>query len=125
MGSPHGIRGAVGAMGQCGQLCPFDKSTAEPRALRIERLGRCVGFTRRRSGRVRLWGPRERWVGGVILGLEGALLRVLKEAGGDRRELKEVRHGDVATRHGWEAVVDAAEGVLGRESGEMILSQRD
>jgi hypothetical protein len=57
-------------------------------------------------------------VGGVILGPEAELLRVLKEAGGDQRGQKSVRHGEGAARPRLEAMADAVEAVLGLEWGD-------
>ena len=54
---------------------------AEPRALRIDRDGSLRRFGEAPVLQGAAWGPRERLVGGVILGPEGELLRVLKEAG--------------------------------------------
>ena len=56
--------------------------------------------------------PRERLVGGVILGKEEESLRVLKEAGGDRQEQTPVRRGKAAARPEWEAMVKAAEDMI-------------
>jgi putative transposase len=69
--------------------------------------------------------PWERLVGGVILGQEEEALRVLKEAGGDRREQTAVRRGGMGTRPEWEEMVKAAEGVLGRRWVDMILRHGD
>lgn len=54
--------------------------------------------------------PWNRWVGGVILGHEVESLRVLREAGGDRREQAAVRRGELAFCPDWDAMPRAAEG---------------
>jgi hypothetical protein len=64
-------------------------------------------------------------VGGVILGKEEESLRVLKEAGGDRREQTAVRRGKAAARPEWEPMVKVAEDILGREWEDMILRHGD
>jgi hypothetical protein len=79
----------------------------------------CVG----RQGVVE--SPWERLVGGVMLGKEEESLRVLKEAGGNRQEQTAVRRGKAAARPEWEAMVKAAEEILGREWEDMILRHGD
>ena len=69
--------------------------------------------------------PWKRLVGGVILGKEEESLRVLKEAGGDRREQTAARRGKAAARPEWEAMVKATEDILGQEWSEMILRHGD
>jgi len=49
----------------------------------------------------------------------------LKEAGGDRREQTAVRRGEIGTRPEWDKMVKAAEGILGRQWGEMIRRHGD
>jgi len=61
----------------------------------------------------------------VILGKEEESLRVLNEAGSDRQEQTPVRHGKAAGRPEWEAMVKAAEEILGREWQDLILRHRD
>ena len=50
---------------------------------------------------------------------------MLKEAGGDRQEQTAVRRGKAAARPEWEAMVKAAEDILGREWEDMILRHGD
>jgi hypothetical protein len=106
--------------------------------LRCERLlGGCGGksikeqrralrtFTEAPIRQGMLESPWEQLVGGVILGEEAEALRVLKEAGGDRREQTAVRRGEDGTRPEWDQMVKAAEGILGQRWGDLIRRHGD
>lgn len=129
LGVPGGF--TVGVTLRCHGSCASDYSADVVEGRRGSSAGRCVRLPSRRSARespIRqgvVESPWERLVGGVILGIEEESLRVLKEAGGDRQEQTPVRRGKAAARPEWEAMVKAAEEILGQEWEDMILRHGD
>ena len=63
--------------------------------------------------------PWDQWVGGASLGEETEAQRILKKAGGDRKEQTSARRVERLTRPSWEERVRATEEFLGGSWKEM------